>query len=656
MATPPPPPLSTPPLSSPLFPPQLPPTPPPPHVPSSAFPSFSPGFLNAQRKPVSARSKVKRPSTGAGLQAATAVTSPAAQNHINAAHNALLPPPLSPTPVSDKHAAAVSEATRMFKEGDFAGAYKRFSDALDLRPVDAGVLSNRAACAMMLGWLTRALSDCGRASDADPVYAPAYMRAARSHVHLGEVSAAVSAAQSAVSASLATLAGERHREKARILCEAVTSVSARERLHEQLLERSASAADFRAVVDAIRTLQREAPSDPSVKIAIAGASLLSARTLVRALVMLRRPDEAVTAATLALPPALEGRAEALACREVPSRLALELAIELARALWASEDTERAARVLAAVVRTGSGSSAAHEAAATLARNIEAVEKARRRGNDAFSAGQHTDALRFYEAGARVAVAANEGLAAAPTLALLYSNSAAAHSALGDHAKAVIDASDALRAYDVHPKALLRRARAQGELEEWAACVEDLAKVLSWVQAGQVGASKSGRTDVAVGVLEGELRAARRAAADVEVRTRRAAEAKRAAAEEQSRRSWEYEEEDDGDFFGNNWQGGGGGFKGRQQYYAPPPKPRPAPAPAPIDHYKVLGIPEDADDAVIKAAYRKLALKHHPDKGGDTIQFQAVSNANEVLSDPHLRAEHKRELNSFKNSSRGFRRF
>lgn len=40
---------------------------------------------------------------------------------------------------------------------------------------------------------------------------------------------------------------------------------------------------------------------------------------------------------------------------------------------------------------------------------------------------------------------------------------------------------------------------------------------------------------------------------------------------------------------------------------------------PIDNegfYKALGVEKDAEESAIKKAYKKLALKHHPDKGGD----------------------------------------
>lgn len=53
-------------------------------------------------------------------------------------------------------------------------------------------------------------------------------------------------------------------------------------------------------------------------------------------------------------------------------------------------------------------------------------------------------------------------------------------------------------------------------------------------------------------------------------------------------------------------------------------------------YEVLGVSKDADEAEIKKAYKKLALKNHPDKGGDPEKFKEISAAAEILCDPEKR--------------------
>lgn len=55
------------------------------------------------------------------------------------------------------------------------------------------------------------------------------------------------------------------------------------------------------------------------------------------------------------------------------------------------------------------------------------------------------------------------------------------------------------------------------------------------------------------------------------------------------------------------------------------------------HYEILGISPDADDAAVKAAYRKAARSAHPDSGGDAEQFRLVREAYECLSDQLSRA-------------------
>ncbi|KAJ1486342.1 DnaJ domain-containing protein, partial [Baffinella frigidus] len=53
-------------------------------------------------------------------------------------------------------------------------------------------------------------------------------------------------------------------------------------------------------------------------------------------------------------------------------------------------------------------------------------------------------------------------------------------------------------------------------------------------------------------------------------------------------------------------------------------------------YKLLDVEPDADEGQLKKAYKKVALKNHPDKGGDPEKFKEISNAYEVLSDPEKR--------------------
>lgn len=63
-----------------------------------------------------------------------------------------------------------------------------------------------------------------------------------------------------------------------------------------------------------------------------------------------------------------------------------------------------------------------------------------------------------------------------------------------------------------------------------------------------------------------------------------------------------------------------------------------------DYYEVLGVPKDASDAEIKKAFRKLAIKYHPDKNRDDPKaaeekFKEVNEAYSVLSNKQKRAQY-----------------
>jgi len=53
----------------------------------------------------------------------------------------------------------------------------------------------------------------------------------------------------------------------------------------------------------------------------------------------------------------------------------------------------------------------------------------------------------------------------------------------------------------------------------------------------------------------------------------------------------------------------------------------------MDYYSTLGISKNASADDIKKAYRSMAMKHHPDRGGDEKRFKEIEEAYRTLSDP-----------------------
>ncbi|MGO9659390.1 MAG: J domain-containing protein [Acidimicrobiales bacterium] len=60
-------------------------------------------------------------------------------------------------------------------------------------------------------------------------------------------------------------------------------------------------------------------------------------------------------------------------------------------------------------------------------------------------------------------------------------------------------------------------------------------------------------------------------------------------------------------------------------------------------YEILDVAPDADAEELRAAFRRLSKKVHPDAGGSDVLFGRVKDAYDVLSDPARRAEYDRSL-------------
>src|SRR6185436_13059895 len=64
-----------------------------------------------------------------------------------------------------------------------------------------------------------------------------------------------------------------------------------------------------------------------------------------------------------------------------------------------------------------------------------------------------------------------------------------------------------------------------------------------------------------------------------------------------------------------------------------------------DYYEILGVERGCDDGALKAAFRKQAMEHHPDRNGGCEdaegRFKEINEAYSILSDPQKRAAYDR---------------
>jgi len=73
-----------------------------------------------------------------------------------------------------------------------------------------------------------------------------------------------------------------------------------------------------------------------------------------------------------------------------------------------------------------------------------------------------------------------------------------------------------------------------------------------------------------------------------------------------------------------------------------------------DYYEILGVPKTASADDIKKAYRKAAMKHHPDRGGDQARFKEINEAHDILSDKDKRMQLDQGIDPLNPNQRTYR--
>jgi len=71
-----------------------------------------------------------------------------------------------------------------------------------------------------------------------------------------------------------------------------------------------------------------------------------------------------------------------------------------------------------------------------------------------------------------------------------------------------------------------------------------------------------------------------------------------------------------------------------------------------DYYEILGVGKNASQDEIKAAFRKKAHEHHPDKGGNAEKFKELNEAHQVLGNPEKRKQYDQFGSAFQNGQAG----
>ncbi|KAF5737668.1 hypothetical protein HS088_TW13G00556 [Tripterygium wilfordii] len=464
--------------------------------------------------------------------------------------------------------------------------------------------SNRAATRISLGRIREALRDCMMAMSLDPNFTKVQMRAANCHLVLGEVEDALLFFGKCLESGAEVCLDRRITiEAADGLQKAQKVAEFTDRAAELLKQRTSDAAA--TALDII---------SEALSISQYSEKLLEMKA--ESLCLLRKYEEVIQLCEQTLHVAEKHFVSAgnleQSTNVAGSGCKSYSVARLWRWHWISKAYffmgrfEMAIKLLAKLeevgsIRDGSRRSKILESLFSLAATIRELSCHKQAGNEAFQSGRYTEAVEQYTA------ALSSHVQSRPFAAICFCNRAAAHQALDQIADAIADSSLAIALDENYSKAVSRRATLHEMIRDHGQAATDLRRVITVLRNQPkekvIGSGTAGKS---TGKVK-ELRQAHR---------------RLVLLEEEAKKG------------------------------------------IPLDLYLVLGVKPSNTAADIKKAYRKAALRHHPDKAGQFLPrselgdegwlwkeiaqdiykdadrlFKMIGEAYAVLSDPAKRSEY-----------------
>lgn len=533
--------------------------------------------------------------------------------------------PASPNAVKSAAAEQVCERWRLrgnqaYANGDFPKAEEYYSrGASSVSPnetsqscIRASMLcySNRAATRMAVGRMREALADCMRAIVVDPSFLRVRLRAASCHIALGESKAAATIFKECLK-----YAKEGSQADSKIAAEAIEGL----KKTQQLDEYSDRASELLAKANATDSTSALRLINEALLFSPYSERLLEMK--VQSLFSLRRHEEVVQLCEQSLSSAERNHGSVVNEQQhqdvsfgEPSADRGNTSLKLwrwrmsAKSLFQLGRLDESLTLLMKHEKAISTSlldkSPSTESLAPFISNICDLLRHKSAGNEAFQAGKHAEAVEHYTA----ALACNGD--SRPYNAVCFCNRAAASQALGHVADAIADCSRAIALDSDYPKAISRRATLHEMVRDYGQVCNDLRRLVTLLESHQNG--KSGQSSRVSG-------------ANNNAHDLKQARDRLVKAEEEMQKD------------------------------------------LPVDHYLILGVDFSCSANEIKKAYRKAALKHHPDKAGQFLArgengddgsvwkevgddvrrdaerlFKMIGEAYAVLSDPTKRCRYDRE--------------